>query len=146
MSLKIAGQPIGTRAPVFVIAEIGLNHSGSLARALELVDAAAYARASAIKLQTLYAEEYASDGKPGTAAFRAALTRLNVPASSCIAVGDDPVCDVRGGRTAGLATVRISRTDIEGPVQHEADVVIDRFEELPEVAQALLELVDSHVA
>ena len=94
----------------------------------------------------VYAEEYAVGGKPDAAAFGAALARLNLPASSCIGVGDDPVCDVRGGRAAGLRTVRVSSTNLEGPVQHEADVVIERFEELPDVAHALLELVDSHVA
>jgi len=40
-------------SPLFVIAEIGLNHGGSSDRALALVDAAADAGASAIKLQTL---------------------------------------------------------------------------------------------
>jgi putative hydrolase of the HAD superfamily len=94
----------------------------------------------------LYAEEYAPGGKPAAAAFRAVLSRLNLPASSCIAVGDDPLCDVRGGHAAGLATVRVSRPDVEAPVQHEADVVIDRIEELPEVAHALVDLVHSDVA
>ena len=94
----------------------------------------------------LYAEEYAPGGKPAAAAFRAVLSRLNLPASSCIAVGDDPLCDVRGGRAAGLATVRVSRPDVEAPVQHEADVIIDRIEKLPEVAHALVDLVHSDVA
>jgi putative hydrolase of the HAD superfamily len=94
----------------------------------------------------VYAEEYASGGKPDTAAFGAALARLNLPASSCIAVGDDPVCDVRGGHAAGLRTVRVSPTNLEGPVQHEGDVVIERVEELPDVAHALLGPVDSNVA
>jgi putative hydrolase of the HAD superfamily len=94
----------------------------------------------------VYAEQYASGGKPDAAAFAAAVGRLNLPASSCIAVGDDPACDVRGGRAAGLATIRVSGATLEGPVQHEADVVIERFEELPDVAHALLGLVDSHVA
>lgn len=75
MSLKIAGQPIGTRAPVFVIAEIGLNHSGSLTRALELVDAAAYARASAIKLQTLYADRLVAESCPAPAHVSASSLR-----------------------------------------------------------------------
>ena len=52
MLREIGGRPVGPDAPVFVIAEIGLNHGGSLQRALELVDAAVEARASAIKLQT----------------------------------------------------------------------------------------------
>ena len=52
----IGGQPIGPGHPLFVIAEIGLNHGGSVAEALALVDAAAQADASAIKLQSLFAD------------------------------------------------------------------------------------------
>ena len=56
MPIEIAGRFVGTRADVFVIAEIGLNHGGSLDAALALVDAAAQAGASAVKLQTLRAD------------------------------------------------------------------------------------------
>ena len=35
--LDIAGRAVGPGRPTFVIAEIGVNHDGSLARALELV-------------------------------------------------------------------------------------------------------------
>ena len=38
--MTIGGRAIGTDVPMFVIAEIGLNHGGSLACALALVDAA----------------------------------------------------------------------------------------------------------
>jgi sialic acid synthase SpsE len=54
-SFDIGRQRIGDASPMFVIAEIGLNHGGSVDRALTLVDAAAGAGASAIKLQTLEA-------------------------------------------------------------------------------------------
>jgi sialic acid synthase SpsE len=56
MPLSIRNRTIGSDAPLYVIAELGLNHGGSLSQALALVDAAAAAGASAIKLQTLRGE------------------------------------------------------------------------------------------
>lgn len=49
--LSIGARAIGPGAPPFLIAEIGVNHDGDAARALELVHAAAAAGADAIKLQ-----------------------------------------------------------------------------------------------
>jgi N,N'-diacetyllegionaminate synthase len=51
--MSIGGKRIGPGCPLFVVAAIGLNHGGSLECALALVDAAADAGASAVKLQTL---------------------------------------------------------------------------------------------
>jgi sialic acid synthase SpsE len=75
MLREIAGRRVGADAPVFVIAEIGLNHGGSLDRALELVDAAAEAGASAIKLQTLYADRLVAPACPAPAHVRASSLR-----------------------------------------------------------------------
>ncbi len=53
MRMMIGNHRVGADAPLFVIAEIGLNHGGSASEALALVDAAARAGASAVKLQSL---------------------------------------------------------------------------------------------
>jgi N,N'-diacetyllegionaminate synthase len=63
-SFEIAGRQVGADAPLFVMAEIGLNHDGSLDRALTLVDEAARAGAQAIKLQSLYADRLVAASCP----------------------------------------------------------------------------------
>lgn len=62
--LRIGDRVAGEGTPLFVIAEIGLNHSGSLDRALALVDAAASAGASAVKVQALTADRLVAPGAP----------------------------------------------------------------------------------
>lgn len=54
--LTIFSRRISPLDPVLVIAEIGVNHDGQLARALELVDAARAAGADAVKLQLFRAD------------------------------------------------------------------------------------------
>ena len=55
--IEIAGRKIGEEYPPVVIAEIGINHEGSLQTAFEMVDAAHRAGAEIIKHQTHIVED-----------------------------------------------------------------------------------------
>jgi N-acetylneuraminate synthase len=49
--VEIGGRQVGTGEPVFVIAEIGINHNGSLELARKLIDGAHLSGADAVKFQ-----------------------------------------------------------------------------------------------
>jgi N-acetylneuraminate synthase/N,N'-diacetyllegionaminate synthase len=72
-ALVVAGRRIGEGAPVFVVAEAGVNHNGDPALAERLVDAAADAGADAVKFQTFRAGALVSPGAP-KAAYQQAAT------------------------------------------------------------------------
>ena len=55
--IEIAGRKIGPAHPPLVVAEIGINHEGSLAVAKEMVDAAARAGVEIVKHQTHIVED-----------------------------------------------------------------------------------------
>ena len=62
--LEISGRKIGYDYDPLIIAEIGINHGGSLEVAFQLVDAAAEAGADIIKHQThIASDEMSSDAK-----------------------------------------------------------------------------------
>ena len=56
-SFKISNFLLGDRAKVFIIAEIGINHGGSLNKCLEMIKLAAKSGANAVKIQTVNPEE-----------------------------------------------------------------------------------------
>lgn len=60
MSLSLGDRPIGDDAPALLVAEIGSNHDGDLARALALIDAAAAAGADAVQLHSFHAARLAA--------------------------------------------------------------------------------------
>jgi sialic acid synthase SpsE len=55
-TIQIGPARIGAGEPVYVVAEVGVNHDGQLDRARELIDAAVYAEADAVKFQTFSAD------------------------------------------------------------------------------------------
>jgi len=71
MYIEIAGRKIGADYPPLVIAEIGINHEGSLQVAKEMVDAACRAGVEVVKHQThIVADEMCGEAKkviPGNA-------------------------------------------------------------------------------
>lgn len=62
--IEIAGRKIGPNHPVFIVAEAGVNHNGSLEMAKQLVDVAVKAGADAVKFQTFKAEKLVSPQAP----------------------------------------------------------------------------------
>ena len=60
--IEIGNRRIATDASPFVIAEIGVNHDGSIDRAIELVGAAAEAGADAVKFQWFEAARLVGEG------------------------------------------------------------------------------------
>jgi len=75
MLTRIGGRPVGPGAPLFTIAEIGLNHGGSRDEAIRLARAAAASGASAIKLQTLRADRLVAQHCPAPAHVQAESLR-----------------------------------------------------------------------
>lgn len=63
----VGGRPVGPGHPLFVMAEIGLNHNGDPELALALVDAAHRAGASAVKLQMFHADRLVAAAAPSPA-------------------------------------------------------------------------------
>jgi N,N'-diacetyllegionaminate synthase len=60
MKIKISNKWIGDNSPVFVTAEVGINHNGSLKLAKKLVKSAKDSGADAIKFQTFKASDIAT--------------------------------------------------------------------------------------
>ena len=72
VSLSLGDHPIGGGAPALLVAEIGSNHDGDLARALALIDAAAAAGADAVQLHSFRATRLVAPRAASAAGDRSA--------------------------------------------------------------------------
>lgn len=63
-NILIGNRVVGQGQPSLVIAEVGVNHNGSIARGLELIEAAAKAGADVIKFQTYKAKQITTKAAP----------------------------------------------------------------------------------
>ena len=76
--------------------------------------------------------------KPRAEIFHAALAAVGGNPATAVHVGDDPVLDVHGARSAGLKTIQIVGHGADAPPAGERpDRTITRFEELPAAIAAL---------
>ncbi|MFX0036809.1 MAG: N-acetylneuraminate synthase [Candidatus Hermodarchaeota archaeon] len=55
--ININGKKIGSNYPIFLIAEVGVNHNGKLSLAKKLIDKAFVAKVDAVKFQTFITED-----------------------------------------------------------------------------------------
>lgn len=62
-SFELEGRKVGYGSPVFIIAEIGLNHNGDRNIAKKMIDAAALIGVDSVKFQTFRTEEFMADKK-----------------------------------------------------------------------------------
>jgi len=68
--------------------------------------------------------------KPDTAMFREAIRLVGADPHEILHVGDDPIHDVRGARTAGMRTCWVNRGNGSWPGNDPADIEVSTLEEL----------------
>lgn len=93
--IKLGKRWVGRNEPVFIIAEIGINHNGSVEIARKLIDAAADAGVDCVKfqmrnLESLYVTNDAKDTKQNltTQYSLDLLSKVNLPAGEICALMD----------------------------------------------------------
>jgi putative hydrolase of the HAD superfamily len=88
----------------------------------------------------VYAQETCA-GKPELPAFRAICHALDVEPARSVMVGDDPWCDIDGGRRAGLRVIRVRRgwhRHVPAGDTGPADVTVARVQQAPGEADRLI--------
>lgn len=68
--IRIADRTLGDGHPPFIVAEVGMNHNGSVSRALKMVRAARNAGCDSVKFGTFKADEFCAKSDPLYATFK----------------------------------------------------------------------------
>ena len=92
------------------------------------------------------AEDVMPGGKPAVACFDAVLAALGTTARATVHAGDDLLADVHGAAAAGLRTVRVRSVSYPGSCPGDADLVVNRVEEVAYAAAHLIPEDLAHVA
>ena len=87
--ITIAGRKIGPAYPPLVVAEIGINHEGSLAVAKEMVDAAARAGVEVVKHQTHIVEDEMSGAAKRVVPGNATVSIYEIMQRCALSEGDE---------------------------------------------------------
>lgn len=75
--------------------------------------------------------EEAGFDKPHPAPFEIALEKLAVPANRVWMVGDNPSCDVRGGKACGMVTLQKVHDGVEvGEGNDQPDLIFEHFQDV----------------
>ena len=143
--LHISNRRVATDAPAFVVAEIGVNHDGSEATAMRLVEAAFLGGADAVKLQLFKAGRLmhpsaklaayqraagATDPAEMLRAYElgdAAVTRI---VTAVVAAGMVPLAtpfspeDMADLAAAGMGAVKLASPDLVNPLLIDAAVAL----------------------
>jgi N,N'-diacetyllegionaminate synthase len=103
-TISVGNRLIGINQPVFIVAEVGVNHNGDIQLARDCIEAAAKAGADAVKFQNFRAEEfildrsltytYESQGKTVTESQYEMFKRLELPRDSLAELKN--LCDSLG--------------------------------------------------
>src|SRR5689334_14565115 len=72
--MKINGRRIDYDLPPYIVAEISCNHNGDIGKAKELIDAAIWAEADAVKFQTYTPGDLCKEGSPNWELYGRAMT------------------------------------------------------------------------
>lgn len=132
-TVRIANKLVGPAAPVFIIAEAGVNHNGNLKAALKMIHAAADAGVDAVKFQAFSADRLVTASAPAAGYQRVAdqksmLARLELSPlelaqckAECEALGVVFLAtpfhprDVANLHGAGIAAIKIASPDLANP-------------------------------